>query len=395
MPEVDPPTSNRDWLRRTRDEVRDEVAAHEALRREIHRAHDEIDQLRHERDDAINRLQAKALELDAIQRTRSWAIATRLQRVASPLRKRESAPSPAPVTRVENTVDATRPLDPAMEQAKRPGSLPHTTPTNARTPSVSVIIPTRDRPDLVRGVLATIERTSWPSLEVVFVDNGTTDEGAIAAMEQSGHVRARADAPFNFAELIAHGVSTSTGDVLILLNNDVETTDPNWVAHLVQCLEVPGCGIAGALLMDPEDRIQHCGLVINDGVPVHALSGMTLAEVPLDLIDGIQQRTAVTGACMALERDTWNRLGGMEPLFAHNFNDVDLCLRAERLNLQTLCTARTVLTHHESATRGHSWNADVAAEWLLFRARWTHRLREADPHWPARIRPADGAPVDG
>ena len=98
---------------------------------------------------------------------------------------------------------------------------------------------------------------------------------------------------------------------------------------------------------------------------------------------------------MALTRETWTRLNGMDDLFAHNFNDVDLCLRAATLGLTTVCTSRTSLMHHESATRGRDWSSDVAAEWLLFRARWTHLLSEPDRFWPRDIRPSTGAVVEG
>jgi len=247
---------------------------------------------------------------------------------------------------------------------------PASGPSPVGRPAISVIVPTRDRPDLLEPLLATLERSAWTPLEVVLVDNGTTDPRARDLLSHSGHLVIDAAGPFNFPALIDAGVQASSGEVLVLLNNDIEGDDPHWLHALIACLETPGCGIAGALLLYPDGSIQHAGLDFEDGEPRHAFAGQWPTDVPGDVLAAPRTCLAVTGACLAIRRSTWDELGGLEPLFARNYNDVDLCLRAADAGFTTMITPHACLVHNESATRGTEWDPDIAAEGALFRARW-------------------------
>lgn len=388
--ENDNPDDYRSWLFRIREESQIELAANEERRIRLAEVTSELGVMRNELADAVDDRQALAEEILAMQRTRAWRLAVALRRLVRGGRNHSVAPSVDALAASERVAQKTSGPGAAenLSEEVAPGptssGLSLCEPPRAVTdpPSVSIIIPTKDRHDLLKGVLAAIAIADWPALEVVFVDNGTTETAAAAMLSGSGHAVVRDDGPFNFPRLVQRGVDASTGEVLLLLNNDIVTDDPHWVAALVECLEVEECGVAGAVLLTEDRRIQHCGISLTGGQPAHALAGLPLGQAPLDHITGIQPRTAVTGACMAIRRETWDALNGMDPLFGHNFNDIDLCLRARAEGLQVLCTAKAEIVHLESATRGPAWSPQAAADWLLFRSRWQHTLADRDPFLP-------------
>lgn len=281
----------------------------------------------------------------------------------------------------------------AAQPASRVAVRPARTETARASTTVSVVVPTRDQPALLRDVIATVEAAAWNNVELVLVDNGSTNADALALLASSGHAVVRDDGPFNFPRLIRRGVDASRGEVIVILNNDITSDDPDWLAALLECLSIPGCGVAGALLTYPDGRIQHCGIALDDNGPLHPLQGLPLHRAPIGLTTDVRPWWAVTGACMAFTRHTWHTLGGMELQFAHNYNDVDFCLRARSAGLETRCTPLVPLVHHESASRGDAWDATAAADWILFRARWRQQLREGDQYWPEGVDMTTGALV--
>jgi GT2 family glycosyltransferase len=240
-----------------------------------------------------------------------------------------------------------------------------------------------------------MSETRWRPLEVVLVDNRTTEPRARELLERSGHRVVRADIDFNFARLVNRGAAAASGDVLIFLNNDVEVTDGDWVEALMEIAMEPDVGPVGALLRYPDGRIQHCGIGIKDGVPVHVLRQQEPGRAPASLVRVPQDRTAVTAACMAIRARTFWDLDGMESLLPQNYNDVDLCLRARAAGFRTVYTPFADLVHRESATRRDVPLPDIAADWLLFRTRWVHVLSAPDPLWPEGFSLVDGRPVAG
>lgn len=242
------------------------------------------------------------------------------------------------------------------------------------TPLVSIIVPTRDHADLVDMAHRTIARAGWSRAEAIFVDNGTTDAAALHYLARSPHRVLRAPIPFNFARLANRGASVARGDVLVLLNNDVEALADGWLRSLVQpLLDDALLGVVGCVLRYPSGRVQHAGISMEGGVPHHEYIGYATDDLPAGLREGTRECDAVTAACMAVRADLWRGLGGMSSALATNYNDVDLCLRARAAGWRVACTGRVALVHHESESRGRWPTADVAADWLLFRSRWPVR----------------------
>ena len=277
--------------------------------------------------------------------------------------------------------------------------------------AASLVIPTRDRADLLeRCVRAVIERTDHPRLEIVLVDHASSEPAACALLaEFARDPRVRIvqveDGPFNFSALVNAGVAAAHGEVLVLLNNDVEPPTAGWLQPLVTAARRPEIGCVGTRLDYPDGRIQHVGIALG----VHGVAGMPFRGAPGDTRDpagrtwAAHRVAAVTAACLAVRRETWEVVGGFDAAeLPVTFNDVDFCLRVGTLGLRNLVLPGVRLIHHESATRGGGANPRAAAEFALMRGRWAARLtgdpaynpnlsvdsEEATPAFPPRVPPA-------
>jgi GT2 family glycosyltransferase len=229
-------------------------------------------------------------------------------------------------------------------------------------PLVSVIVPNLDAFKLISTVLDGLtERTDYPALEIVVVDNGSTDPRVLALYEErrQGAVPFRAEIrpePFNFSRSINRGVGSSRGEFVLLLNNDIEMLDPNWLREMVACaLAWPDTAIVGAKLLYPGRKLQHAGVIAGlGGYAGHWYIGM--AENfpgPMGRLWVRQSLSVVTGACMLVKRAAFDELGPFdEERFAIAYNDVDFCLRAVAAGKRVVWTPFATLLHHESASRG-------------------------------------------
>ncbi len=230
-------------------------------------------------------------------------------------------------------------------------------------PLVSVVIPTRDQAALLRRAVASVrERTVYPHVELVVVDNGSADPATLAYLDELAHepdVRVvRYDGPFNFAALNNLGVRHARGDVLALVNDDVEALGAGWLEEMVSQACRPEIGAVGAMLYYPDDTIQHAGIVLGlgtSGIAAHAYSRRPrgfAGQIGRALL--AQTMSAVTAACLVVRRAVFEEVGGFdEAHLAIAYNDVDLCLRLRERGYRTLWTPYAELYHVESASRGY------------------------------------------
>ena len=226
--------------------------------------------------------------------------------------------------------------------------------------SVSVIVPTRDGAALLEACLVGLAKTQFPgSHEVIILDNDSIEPRTIALfqrLEQSGAARIIAcPGPFNFAALANHGVAEATGELVCLLNNDIEVADPTWLARMAAYAVAGDVGAVGARLLFPDGSIQHAGVALGVGDAAgHVEKGAVPDDVPGSPWHAIDRTvSAVTGACLLVSRDKYLAVGGMDAAaFAVDFNDVDLCLRLAERSWQTVYCANASLVHHESKSRG-------------------------------------------
>ncbi len=258
-------------------------------------------------------------------------------------------------------------------------------------PPVSIIVPTRDRPELLRvAVKGVLHDTAFPNLELVIVDNGSTDP-AVAALyaEWDADPRVRRldrPGPFNFSRLVNDGASASRGEVLVLLNNDVEVLHPDWLSAMVRQAVRPEVGAVGAKLLFGNGRIQHAGVVVGLGGRAGHILRNRPADTPghLGRLTVAHEVAGVTAACLAVARHKFEAVGGLDAeAFPVDFNDIDLCLRLSARGWRSVWTPRAVLAHHESVSRGPSVGAARArfeAEGERFAARWRPVIRD-DPYY--------------
>ncbi|CAO4168558.1 glycosyltransferase family 2 protein [Methylorubrum extorquens] len=259
-------------------------------------------------------------------------------------------------------------------------------------PLVSVVIPTRDRAELLGVVLdGLFARTDYPALEVVVVDNGSTEPAMRDLFARYGsEPRLRvlpAPGPFNFSELSNRGAAAARGTILLFLNNDIEVLEPGWLTELVSIASDPEIGAVGAKLLYPDGTIQHGGIVLGiGGIAGHSHLGLPgnepgyFARMLLS-----QEVSAVTGACLSMRAEVFSEVGGFDAAhLAVAFNDVDLCLRIRAAGYRIVWTPQARLLHHESKSRGAEdtpeKRARFEAESRVMRERWEPVLR-ADPYY--------------
>jgi len=236
-------------------------------------------------------------------------------------------------------------------------------------PSVSIIIPTRDRAELLERCLASIrEETDYAPTEIVIVDNGSTESAALELLrreERRGDVRVvRDNGAFNYSRLINRGVSAAWGEVLALLNNDMEANEPGWLREMVSHAMRVGIGAVGARLWYPDGTLQHGGVILGlGGVAGHAFPRIPRGHPGFFNRAWLQQDcSAVTGACLVVRRDVFEKAGGLDEVnIGISFNDVDFCLRLRAAGLRNIWTPYANLIHVESASRGYHATSEEKA----------------------------------
>jgi O-antigen biosynthesis protein len=308
-------------------------------------------------------------------------------------------PAPAPVP--ESDAAAVQAHLAAIDESSGGSARAEATPLGVRVrfavptpaPRASLIVPTRNGLHLLRPCIESLlAKTRYPDFEIVIVDNGSDDPPCLRYLESLArrrmgprvHVR-RDGSPFNFAALNNDALVDCTGSVLALVNNDIEVIDDDWLREMVSLALRPGVGAVGARLLHTDGSVQHAGVVLGiAGAAGHALRWWPGdAAGPQNRLQQMREVSAVTAACLVVQRQHYEAVGGMDAAqFPVAFNDVDFCLRLRERGLRNVYTPHALLFHHESATRGSDRDgkrrARFEAERARFVARWGEALRE-DP----------------
>jgi GT2 family glycosyltransferase/glycosyltransferase involved in cell wall biosynthesis len=225
---------------------------------------------------------------------------------------------------------------------------------------VSIVIPTRDRADLVRKCLSSIfELTRYDDYEVLLVDTGSSEPATARLYEElAANPRLRLlhlGGEFNYSGVNNWAASQATGDILVFLNNDIEVLDHEWLAELARWAELEEIGCVGTKLLYPDGRIQHAGLVV--GMEGHASQIYRFQQGdhhwgPFGSPESYRNPLAVTGACLAIKRRAFDAVGGFDESYRLCYNDIDLCLRVAGAGFRNMFTPFAALIHHEGASRG-------------------------------------------
>ncbi|MEX3954859.1 glycosyltransferase [Trinickia sp. EG282A] len=228
----------------------------------------------------------------------------------------------------------------------------------APAPEVSIIIPTRDRVELLRQCIESVRsKSTYPNYEIIVVDNGSTEQPTLdyfSAVADEGVRILRDDSPFNFSVLNNRAVEHAAGEFICLLNNDIEVITPDWLEELVSLASQPGTGAVGARLWYPDEKLQHGGVVLGlGGVAGHIHHGSHRWQTGyFARAISTQNLSAVTAACLVIRKTIYEEVGGLDEELAVAFNDVDFCIKVLRAGYRNAWTPFAELYHHESASRG-------------------------------------------
>ena len=229
-------------------------------------------------------------------------------------------------------------------------------------PKVSILIPNKDHTDDLEKCLQSIwKKTTWDNYEVIVIENNSTDPATFAYYEKAKQrydglkVVTYPEKGFNFSGINNFGRKAAAGDYLLLLNNDVEVRNGDWLTELLrQCAHKGGAAICGAMLYYPDETLQHAGVITGlGGYAGHSHKYKQKGGSGyLFRIATVQDFSAVTGACLLVKASVYDEVGGLDEQFAVAFNDVDFCLRVRDAGCRIAWTPYAELTHYESKSRG-------------------------------------------
>ena len=264
------------------------------------------------------------------------------------------------------------------------------------TPRVSIIIPTKDKVDILkRCVSSIIEKTGYPNYEIMIVDNGSKDPDTAKyydkIKEDSRILIKTYGRPFNFSAINNYAASQTNAEYLLFLNNDTEVINGQWLQEMLEFAQRKDVGTVGAKLYYPGGRIQHAGVIIGLG----GVAGHSHKYFPREAngyftrLKIIQNLSAVTAACMMIRKEVFEEVGGFDKNYSHAFNDVDLCMKIREKGYLVIYTPYAELYHHESLSRGYEDTPEKRKRYRkeieLFKQKWGHVLIKGDPYYSPNL----------
>lgn len=264
-------------------------------------------------------------------------------------------------------------------------------------PLVSVLIPNMDHvKELALCLESLFERTEYPNFEVLIIENNSKEPETFAFYEEQKKKRPnlrviRWERGFNYAAIHNEAVQEAKGEYLLLLNNDVEILNGDWMREMLSHCQREEVGAVGAKLYYPDGTIQHAGVVVGfGGVAGHLFAGAGKEqEGYMGALVSVRQVSAVTAACMMTKKSLYKQVGGMDESFEVAYNDVDYCLKLRAMGKAVLFTPYAELTHYESRSRGledtPEKKARLIREGKHFAAKWPEILETGDPYFPQSL----------
>ena len=324
--------------------------------------------------------------------------ATSIRHVSRVLSHRELPPGaeptdwrlagPAVTTAVRQHLARRRP---GWEATEGHGGRVHVRPPLPDDTLVSIIIPTRDRAELLRACVASIRRhTERPAYELLVADTGSTEPAALtllAELARSPDVRVlESPGPFNWSATNNLAARSARGNVLLFLNNDTEVLDSGWLEELARWALVDGVGTAGALLCRADGTVQHAGVGIGfGGLCAHPFEGLRPEGATFaGPVIAYRSCVAASGACMAVSRHVLDLLGGFEERFQVLFSDVELGIRAWAAGRPSVISPHAQLLHHHGRSRGTD-ELMIPNDILTAHERIPRELVSSDPCWSPHL----------
>ncbi len=260
-------------------------------------------------------------------------------------------------------------------------------------PLISILIPNKDHvDDLKKCINSIILKSTYKNYEIIIIENNSEDDKTFTYYKSlKGEDRIKVvyyEGGFNYSAINNFGFKYSNGDYILLLNNDVEVINHNWLEEMLMFAQREDVGAVGAKLLFPDDTIQHGGVIVGiNGVAGHAHKGWPKDSPGYAARLSIAQNmSAVTAACVMIPRNVYVEVDGLDESFAVAFNDIDLCLRIRECGYLIVYTPYAQLYHYESKSRGYDEDNPVKhkrfiGEILNFQNRWGKILEEGDPYY--------------
>jgi len=257
-------------------------------------------------------------------------------------------------------------------------------------PKISIIIPTKDRIDLLRRCVESIQaKSSYDNYEVIIVDNLSQEEETAAYLnllqEKYDNYRVlKFNEKFNYSKLNNYAAKFASGDHLLFLNNDVEILNCEWLEAMLEQSQRDDIGCVGAKLLYPDKKIQHVGVIVGwGGRAEHIYKWYDSNDIGyMGHFICIRTYSAVTAACLMIQNAIFEEVGGFDENYEIGFGDVDFCLRVRELGYENLFTPYAELIHYESATRGTSLKFDPhPKDTKNFIKKWRKYIQKGDPYY--------------
>lgn len=257
-------------------------------------------------------------------------------------------------------------------------------------PLISILIPNKDQKETLDKCLRSIEKlTDYDNYEIIIIENNSTEKETFEYYNEiSKKEKIRViywQGEFNYSAINNFGAGHARGDYLLLLNNDMEVINGDWLQEMLSHCQREEVGAVGARLYYPDDTVQHAGIIIGiGGVAGSVFVGMKRGYTGYMHRASIQQDlSAVTAACMLIKRSVFEEVGGLEEKLQIAFNDVDLCLRIRKKGYLIVYDPYVELYHYESKTRGPEDTKEKVrrfqSEIEYMRSHWISILKNGDP----------------
>jgi len=260
-------------------------------------------------------------------------------------------------------------------------------------PMISIVIPNHDHAnDLRRCMESILKKTSYSNYEIMIIENGSLENESFKlyeALKRNPRIQViEYHQLFNFSQINNFAIKKVSGDVVLLLNNDTEVINSDWLERMLEYVIQPEVGIVGAKLYYPDDTLQHGGIALatDAGIAGH-LNKFTPSDSPGYYCRTIlpQNLSAVTAACMMMSKDVFNQVLGFDEKYQLAFGDVDLCMKVREKGYLIVWTPYAELYHYESSTRGYEdtpeKDARLKIEAAHFREKWHSILEQGDPYY--------------
>ncbi len=264
-------------------------------------------------------------------------------------------------------------------------------------PKISIIIANKDEKDSLKKCINSILKSTYKNYEIIIVENNSKNDSTFKYYEslkkqKNIKVIRYEISEFNYSKINNFGVKNSTGEYILLLNNDIEVITPTWLEEMLSICQREDVGIVGSKLLYPDNTVQHAGVVVGMG----GIAGHINKLIPTDDIGYyarasiINNYSAVTAACLLVKRKLFNEVKGLDEEFKVAFNDVDFCMKIRSINKLVVYTPYAQLYHYESKSRGYEDTEEkqlrFKSEADLFEKKWGNIIKKGDPYFNINFR---------